>query len=570
MARKSRQPQQQGILPASPSNENKATVYRTGIYARLSDKNFSSTDVDVLGNQLNHLRDYVANHDDMELVDTYVDDGWRGSSFNRPDFNRMMADVKSGRINCIVVRDFSRFGRNYLEMGYYLNEVFPSYNLRFISIFDDFDSLVSDADSMLFSMMQIVNDFYSKDISRKICAVYDAKVSKGFCWGNIPYGYFRRKDGSGRLLMDENKAPLVYLAFYWLDHGIVPAKAARNLNLLGFCYEDSPTMNADELDRSDSDGTPWTKYHLYQLLHNPLYTGDMVYNRSRDRKYDSSHYGEIPMDEWKYVPDTHPAYRSKERYQKTIAIQKERGKLLSAGKQRMSLTVDAPENPFRYLLYCGACQHPMTCKKDETGFVTAYQCIGRHHVKVHEHEGYSIQRDLLMRSVACQLLKQQEDARTYLAQLEALPMDVVCSQLEDRRACLLRDLCQEAEAIENSTARAKQDYKDKLLEADVYQLQMEKLDMMRSVNSETQEALRAQLTELRHILSPDNAWLRDFSDLSISEEVPSTTIHQLMQRIEVSENLSVTITLVHAEQRKKLQGYLDEWAQLQKEEQHGQ
>ena len=276
------------------------------------------------------------------------------------------------------------------------------------------------------------------------------------------------------------------------------------------------------------------------------------------------------MDEWKFVPDTHPAYRSKERYQKTIAIQKERGKLLSAGKQRMSLTVDAPENPFRYLLYCGACQHPMTCKKDETGFVTAYQCIGRHHVKVHEHEGYSIQRDLLMRSVARQLLRQQEDARKYLAQLKALPMDAVCSQLEQRRACLLRDLCQEAKAIENSAARAKQDYKDKLLEADVYQLQMEKLDMMRSVNSETQETLRAQLTELRHILSPDNAWLRDFSDLSITEEVPSTTIHQLTQRIEVSENLSVTITLVHAEQPKKLQGYLDEWAQLQKEEQHGQ
>lgn len=569
MARKSRQPQYQAILPASSSNENTVTVYQTGIYARLSNKNFMSTDVDVLGNQLNHLRDFVANHDDMALVDTYIDDGWCGSSFNRPDFNRMMADVKSGRINCIVVRDFSRFGRNYLEMGYYLNEVFPSYNLRFISIFDDFDSLVSDADSMLFSMMQIVNDFYSKDISRKICAVYDAKVSKGFCWGSIPYGYFRRKDGSGRLLMDENKAPLVYLAFYWLDHGIVPAKAARNLNLLGFCYEDSPTMNADELDQSDSDGTPWTNYHLYQFLHNPLYTGDTVYNRFRDRKYDSSHYGKLSMDEWKYVPDTHPAYRSKERYQKTIAALKERSKLLSAGKQRMSITVDAPKNPFRYLLYCGACQYPMTSKKDETGFVTAYQCIGRHHINVNEHEEYSIQRDLLMKSVARQLLRQQEDAQKYLAQLKALPMDVVCSQLEQRRAYLLRDLCQEAEAIENSAARAKQDYKDKLLEEDIYQLQMEKLDMMRSVNSESQETLREQLAELRHILSPDNAWLRDFSDLSFPDEVPSTTIHRLTQRIEVTENLSVTITLVHAEQRKKLQGYLDEWAQLQKEGQYG-
>lgn len=569
MARKSRQPQYQTILPASSANENTVTVYQTGIYARLSNKNFMSTDVDVLGNQLNHLRDFVANHDDMVLVDTYIDDGWCGSSFNRPDFNRMMADVKSGRINCVVVRDFSRFGRNYLEMGYYLNEVFPSYNLRFISIFDDFDSLVSDADSMLFSMMQIVNDFYSKDISRKICAVYDAKVSKGFCWGSIPYGYFRRKDGSGRLLMDESTAPIVYLAYYWLDHGVSPAQTARNLNLLGFRYEGSPSMNSDKSDQRKSDEIPWTAYHLYQFLHNPLYTGDTVYNRFRDRKYDSSHYGKMSMDEWKYVPDTHPAYRSKERYQKTIAVLKERSKLLSAGKQQKSLTVDVPENPFRYLLYCGACQYPMTGKKDETGFVTVYQCIGRHHIKVNEHEGYSIQRNLLMQTVARQLLRQQEDARKYLAQLEALPMDAVCSQLEQRRACLLRDLCQEAEAIENGAARAKQDYKDKLLEEDIYQLQMEKLDMMRSVNSETQETLREQLAELRHILSPDNAWLRDFSDLSFPDEVPSTTIHQLTQRIEVTESLSVTITLVHAEQRKKLQGYLDEWAQLQKEGQHG-
>lgn len=420
MARKSRQPQYQAILPASSSNENTVTVYQTGIYARLSNKNFMSTDVDVLGNQLNHLRDFVVNHDDMALVDTYIDDGWCGSSFNRPDFNRMMADVKSGRINCIVVRDFSRFGRNYLEMGYYLNEVFPSYNLRFISIFDDFDSLVSDADSMLFSMMQIVNDCYSKDISRKICAVYDAKVSKGFCWGSIPYGYFRRKDGTGRLLMDESTAPIVYLTYYWLDHGVSSAQAARNLNLLGFRYAGPPSMNSDESDQRKTDEIPWTAYHLYQFLHNPLYTGDTVYNRFRDRKYDSSHYGKLSMDEWKYVPNTPPAYRSKERYQKTIAALKERSKLLSAGKQRMSITVDAPKNPFRYLLYCGACQYPMTSKKDETGFVTAYQCIGRHHVKVHEHEGYSIQRDLLMRSVARQLLKQQEDARKYLAQLEAL------------------------------------------------------------------------------------------------------------------------------------------------------
>lgn len=92
--------------------------------------------------QIEILREYVAKHPDLEVVDIYTDNGCSGSNFNRPEFNRMMEDVKKGRINCIVIRDFSRFGRNYLETGYYLQQVFPAYQVRFISIFDEFDSAV--------------------------------------------------------------------------------------------------------------------------------------------------------------------------------------------------------------------------------------------------------------------------------------------------------------------------------------------------------------------------------------------------------------------------------------------
>lgn len=129
--------------------------------------------------QIEILREYVAKHPDLEVVDIYTDNGCSGSNFNRPEFNRMMEDVKKGRINCIVIRDFSRFGRNYLETGYYLQQVFPAYQVRFISIFDEFDSAVSDLDAMVFSMKHIVNDFYSKDISRKISSAYDALIRNG-------------------------------------------------------------------------------------------------------------------------------------------------------------------------------------------------------------------------------------------------------------------------------------------------------------------------------------------------------------------------------------------------------
>ena len=200
MARKSRTQEQ--LMQLQPSYADSATdtaplKYQTAIYARLSYNNFSTTNVDVLGSQINHLKQYVKTHDDMELIDTYIDDGWSGINFNRPEFTRMMEDMKSGKINCIVVRDFSRFGRNYLESGYYLQEIFPAYNVRFISVFDHFDSQTSDADSMAISMVQLVNDFYCKDISKKICSAYDTKVAKGFCWGKTPYGYNRRNDDSG-------------------------------------------------------------------------------------------------------------------------------------------------------------------------------------------------------------------------------------------------------------------------------------------------------------------------------------------------------------------------------------
>lgn len=562
MARKSRQQEQQRFLQPSAAEtvSTSPLIYQTGIYARLSRPNMKDTQVDVLASQLHHLQEYVSGHTDMELTDTYVDDGWSGLNFNRPDFTRMMEDVKAGKINCIVVRDFSRFGRNYLETGYYLQEIFPAYEVRFISIFDEFDSLTSDANSMIFSTMQIVNDFYSKDLSRKICSVYDAKVSKGFCWGNVPNGYIRRKDGTGRLIMDEDIAPSIYLAYHWLNRGVKCAQVARNLNMLNIPHHYSPSNN------KDSGEAIWTNFHILHLMKNPLYTGDYAYNRSRNRKYDSSHIGPRPAEEWKYVPSVHPGYISRETYLRFSDQRETRGKTLQEGKQRCAETVEQSQNPFRYLLFCGECQHAITTEKDTDGYVTEYVCTGQHRIQAVGHLRFSITRTDLMALVVQELRKEQTILQQLLETLQSLPLDTVCTTMAEARRRRLNELSLQSDAVADKIIRAQRDYKSGLLEPDIYHLQIEKLEMEKAVIQDSSADLHLQLEELQRILSPDRQWLRRFANLLISDEVPSTTIHQLNQRIEVFADHHITIMYTHNEEKQKLIAYLDEWEQLQRED----
>lgn len=562
MARKSRQQEQQRFLQPS-TVEIKCTdspIYRTGIYARLSRPNLKDTQVDVLSSQLHHLQEYVSSHADMELIDTYVDDGWSGLNFNRPDFTRMMEDVKSGKINCIVVRDFSRFGRNYLETGYYLQEIFPAYEVRFISIFDEFDSLTSDANSMIFSMMQIVNDFYSKDISRKICSVYDEKVSKGFCWGNIPNGYLRRKDGTGRLLMDEQIAPAIYLAYHWLNRGVKYAQVARNLNMLGLSHH-SPSSNQE-----DGTNLPWTNFHILLLTENPLYTGDYAYNRSRNRKYDSSHLGPQPMEAWKYVPNAHPGYISKEAYLSFCDRREIRGKALAERKQLRAETVDQVQNPFRYLLFCGECQHALVHEKDADGNAAEYICTGQHRIQAVGHLSYSIPRTRMMALVVQELQMEQAELRLLHKTLKALPTDSVCAAMEDAKHRILSDLSRQAEAAAEKIIRAQNDFKTGLLEPEIYHLQIEKLEMEKAVIQGNRAELQQQIDELRWSLSPDQQWLCSFAALTIADEVPSSLLHQLIQRIDVFADQHIAVVYTHNEEKQKLIACLNEWEQLQKEE----
>ncbi len=569
MARKSRtQAQLMKLHPQSVETKIDETlpVFKTAIYIRLSNNNFATTNVDVLQSQINHLQEYVASHADMELVDTYIDDGWSGMNFNRPAFARMMEDMKAEKINCIVVRDFSRFGRNYLETGYYLQKIFPAYNVRFIAVFDEFDSLVSDSDSMIVSMVQLMNDFYCKDISKKICSAYDSKVPKGFCWGKAPYGYYRRDDNSGKLLMDGRVSYIAYLIFYWAYQKKSPFEIARNLNLLGFRY--TPSESNSISSEKQTEPTEWNAGTIRGIIKNPLYTGDFVYNRHRNRKYDASHIGALPMERWKYVSRTHPAYIIKSEYLQLQNYFAEKSEHFQATKTQNAKIRNNSYNPFHQLLYCGECGHCMSTIKKDNVCVTDYRCKGHFLVQAAGHLAYTIERSVLMHDVQKQLIIQKKEACDLLSALSSMSVTTVIEQLTAKKSAEISLLNSKIIEIEEKLQRAEKDYRKGLLDDETHTLQIEKLKMEQSIIQDDIAFLNDQLSELHLCFSEENPWLTAFRSLEISDEIPSSVLHQLISRIEVFSDQHVVISYHLTEYKQKLIGYINEWEHIKHEEVH--
>lgn len=186
---------------------------RAAAYLRLSIEDGDKAESNSIGNQRELIRDFAAERPGLHLIEEYADDGYTGTNFERPGFKRMMEDIKSGKINCIIVKDLSRLGRNYIEMGKYLEQIFPMMGIRFIAINDNYDNAnteSSDSDSIVVPFKNLLNDSYCRDISIKVRSQLDMKRRKGeFIGGYAIYGYCKDKRNKNRLVVDEYAADIV-------------------------------------------------------------------------------------------------------------------------------------------------------------------------------------------------------------------------------------------------------------------------------------------------------------------------------------------------------------------------
>ena len=232
MARKSRK--NRNVESNIQTVVKKENLLDTAAYIRLSVENGGNETDETLVVQQMLVERFIEEHPDLRLEEVYIDNGFTGTNFERPGFMRLMEDVRSGKVQCIVVKDLSRFGRDYLETGYYLETILPKLNVRFIAITDDYDSSrKEDRENISVPIKNMVNAMYAKDMSKKILAAKEAQKRNGnITLSKVAFGYVRSEDKT-RQVVDETVGPVVRMIFQWTLLGVSKREIADRLNLLG-------------------------------------------------------------------------------------------------------------------------------------------------------------------------------------------------------------------------------------------------------------------------------------------------------------------------------------------------
>lgn len=277
MARKSRK-QTDSPMPA-PS----LYVY-VALYIRLSVEDNKKRGCSV-ENQKLVLNDYLADKPDFVVYDTYIDNGLTGTNFHRPGFQQMLSDIEAGHINCVIVKDLSRLGRNSIDTGYYIEQYFYAHNVRFIAVTDQFDT--ADPGNLhggiMLPLKNMINEAYSLDIGRKIKAQARQAMKDGdYIGARAPYGYRKDPDNCHKLLIDENTAPVVKQIFEWAYERVALNRIVRNLNEMGIAAPSHYKKSTGEITSPGLIGSgKWQTRTVMKILESEVYTGDLVQGKTK-------------------------------------------------------------------------------------------------------------------------------------------------------------------------------------------------------------------------------------------------------------------------------------------------
>lgn len=344
-------------------------VYSAALYIRLSREDGDKAESDSVGNQKKLLTEYLEGHEDIQLYDIYVDDGCTGTNFDRPGFVKMMEDIRAGLVNCVVVKDLSRFGRDYIDTGRYLERIFPEMGVRFISITDGIDSLRQSYD-LLLPIKNIFNEQYARDISGKIRATMRAKQRAGeFIGAFACYGYKKDPQNKNRLIIDESAAAVVRRVFELFLEGKGKKDIAELLNQEGILCPSEYKQSCGEnyrngIRREVSSG--WTYSTIHHMLQNEVYTGNMVQGKKYQNMRSRQH--AVKKEKWIVVPDTHEAVIDRDIWNRTQ-------KLLQQNHRKVPQKYEP--NIFAGLLFCGECKKPMVLnhwKHADGSMVACFYC----------------------------------------------------------------------------------------------------------------------------------------------------------------------------------------------------
>ena len=536
--------------------------YKAAIYLRLSreDGDFSCSSEKFESNSISNQRlvimDFLKKCPEITFTREYCDDGYTGANFDRPEFQKMMEAVKKGEIDCIVVKDLSRFGREYIDAGAYIQKLFPLLGVRFIAINDNYDNAQPGAadNELILPFKNLMNDSYCRDISIKVRSNLEAKRRNGqFVGSKVVYGYMRSPENKNLLVVDPEAAAVVQDIFRWKIDGQSPAQIADRLNQNHIPspieYKKGKGLNQRTCFQT-KEVAQWSAVAIYRILKNEIYTGTLIQGKTTSPNHKVKKTVPKAPNEWSRTEHAHEAIIAPAQFDLVQRLMLDDTRS-PAGAKSVHL--------FSGKVFCVDCGSPMVRKVShyQDREYTYFICGGNKADK-HVCSSHMIREDTVYRTVLAVIQAQiavAMDMSAALRQVDSLAWE----NRELERIKSKRDFQEEiADKNRRLKVGAYDDFKNGFISREDYKTFTEQFDRQIQEAMEAIAQLDRERNSIMGGLAKQQGWLAQFTQYENIQELSRNSVVALVDRIEIRESKDIDVRLLHSDHFASIVAFLNE------------
>ena len=516
--------------------------WRAALYIRLSKEDGDKSESYSVTSQREILKEYLKLHPDIELYDTYIDDGWSGTNFERPDFQRMMNDIYAGNCNCVIVKDLSRFGRNYTDSGYYLDDVFVKLQIRFIALNNGIDSFSDNMNAatrcISIGVQNVINESLAATTSVNVRGTLNVSRAQGKFIGSFAtYGYAKSPEDHHKLIIDEEAAAIVRQIFDWFLSGMSILGIVKELNETGIpnpsTYKKMKGMNYRHTYSARNEHF-WSDASVRRVLKNRMYVGDMVQGKNTTISYKINKCRPIPEKDWIIVEGTHEPIIDRETFDMVQSLFKRPSRKPPKKKE-----VDL----FSGFVYCADCMRSMNKHTNVHSYGTYryYKCVTARKLNKSACTNHSIRIDKLEKAVLVTVQKMIETATELsdiLLRIESSPKrKTETSHLESS----LSTYQKEREKELKMQMDLYPDWKNGYLSKEEYLALKTEIAQRIELLDEKITSLKATIDKYKTGMHDDNNFISTFKKYGNIEKLTRPILLELVDKILVHEDKQIEV-----------------------------
>ncbi|MCL2774414.1 MAG: recombinase family protein [Oscillospiraceae bacterium] len=530
-------------------------VYKTAVYVRLSVEDIRKKISDSIGTQKAMLLQYIQTQSDLQLYKIYEDINYTGTNFNRPGFTKMIEDVQSGAIDCVVIKDLSRFGRNFEETGHYLEQVFPFLQIRLVSVNDNYDSLTATLDetTLIVPLKNLINEVYARDISKKVQSGFKQKQNRGeFCGSFAPYGYIKNGDS---FIVDEETAPVVKQIFTWVTEKYSDIAIAQKLNGLKITPPSRYRFEKGITKAKKHEDTKfWYKSAIKRITENPAYTGILAQGKYQSNFLNGNGRIEKNRDEWIIRENAHTAIIEKEIFDTVQKIRLQRKESVKNNKSNSN-----NENIFKGLIFCADCKKNMYRHKsrradgsiDYSFLCNVYEQVDKNactkkqikETDLREALYYYIDRQIKLVVDISHIIQNIKKEHTYKEQNDTFDKQI-------------NELKQELQQNQRYRGSLREDYVDGVInEQDYINMKSEYEEEKNTLQNEL-DLLVSNKFQHDAMLSGENKCINEFRKFENERNLSAQMVSALIERIEVMDYNRVKVYFKYRDELNYILSYI--------------